>query len=175
MKTKAKIKSRQPRKPQPILYIPSPRFVLVPFFGHHLRSVLEGEETWYVREDVLRVLSLNEAPYWNQSLHSNQRRTALVPDGDGGVTQLQVVSESGFYKLLCLSQNDFGLTFNMEGGSLIFDMPRPDEDFDADQREFFRKILREIHAGWRQFEVADSDIDEWGVPSSGRTRAWLQN
>ena len=68
MKTRAKIKSPRPRKPQSRLYIPSPRFVLVPFFGHQLRAVLEGEETWYVREDVLRVLSLNEAPYWNRRL-----------------------------------------------------------------------------------------------------------
>jgi len=174
MKPKAKSKSPPPQQPSS-LFIPSPRFVLVPFFGRYLRAVLEGEETWYLREDVLRLLPLNEAPGWNQSLFPNQRRTALVPDGDGGATNHQLINEAGFYKMLCLSKNDFGLTFNLEGGSLIFDMPGPDEDFDADQREFFRKILRELDAGWRQFEVADSDIDEWGVPSSGRTRAWLQN
>ena len=70
---------------------------------------------------------------------------------------------------------DFGPTFNVEGGSLIFDMPGPDEDFDADQREFFRKILRELHAGWRQFEVADSDVYEWGVPHRGSAKTWLLN
>jgi hypothetical protein len=175
MKTKAKIKSPQPRKPQPRLYIPSPRFVLIPFFGHQLRAVLEGEETWYVREDVLRVLSLNEAPYWNRRLFPNQRRTALVPDGDGGATQHQIVSEAGFYILLCLSKTDFGLTFKIKGGSLIFDMPGPGEDFDAGQREFFRKILRELHASWRQELVADSNIDEWEMSRRGKVRTWLLN
>lgn len=174
MKIKTTSKSPPPQQPSS-LFIPSPRFVLVPFFGHHLRAVLEGEETWYLREDVLRLLSLNEAPYWNQRLFPNQRRTALVPDGDGGASKHQLINEAGFYKMLCLSENDFGLTFNMEGGSLIFDMPGPDEDFDADQREFFRKILRELHAGWRQFEVADSNVDEWGVPRRGSAKTWLLN
>lgn len=175
MKTKSKIKSRQPRKPQPILYIPSPRFVLVPFFGRQLRAVLEGEETWYVRGDALRVLSMNEAPYWNRRLFPNQRRTALVPDGDGGATQHQVVSEAGFYKLLCLSKIDFCLTFKMKGGSRIIDMLGPDQDFDAEQREFFRDILRELHVSWRQNEVANSNIDEWEMPRRGKLRTWLLN
>jgi|GEM_PF-3119825 len=174
-KTKIKIKSRQPRKPQPTLYIPTPRFVLVPFFGHQLRAVLEGDETWYLREDVLRALSMNEAPYWNRRLFPNQRRKALLPDGDGGATQHQIVSEAGFYKFLCLSQNNFGQIFNVEGGSLIFDVPGPDEGFDAQQREFFRKILRELHASWRQDEVADSNIDEWEMPRRGKVRTWLLN
>ena len=176
MKTKTKSKSPPPSLQQPAsLYIPSPRFVLVPFFGHHLRAVLEGEETWYLREDVLRVLPLNEAPCWNRRLHKNQRRTALVPDGDGGATKHQLVSEAGFYKLLCLSKNDFGLTFNMEGGSLIYDMPEPGEDFDAGQREFFRKILREVHASWRQYEVVGPNIDEWEMPRRGKPKTILLN
>ena len=174
-KTKAKIKSPQPRKPQPTLFIPSPRFVLIPFFGHQLRAVLEGEETWYIREDVLRVLSLNEAPYWNRMLFPNQRRKALVPDGDGGATQHQIVSEAGFYKLLCLSKNDFGLNFKMKSKSLIFDMPGPDEDFDAEQREFFRNSLRELHVRWRQDDAAVSNIDEWELPRRGKTRTYLLN
>ena len=175
MKTKAKIKSPQPRESQRTLCIPSPRFVLVPFFGHHLRAVIEGDETWYLREDIFRVLALKNTPYWNQKLFTTQRRTALVPDGDGGATKHQLVSESGFYKLLCLSENDFGLTFNMEGGSLIYDMPGPGEEFDAGQREYFRKILRELHASWRQHEVADSNIDEWELPRRGKVRTWLLN
>jgi hypothetical protein len=175
MKTKTKSKSPPPLQQPPSLYIPSPRFVLVPFFGHHLRAVLEGEETWYLREDVLRVLSMNEDPYWDCRLFLNQRRTAMVPDGDGGATKHQLISESGFYKMLCLSKNDYGLTFNMEGGSLIYDMPGPGEGFDADQREFFRKILRELHASWRQYEADDSNIDEWEMPRRGKIRTWLLN
>lgn len=174
-KTKTRIKTPQPRKPQPSLYIPSPRFVLVPFFGSQLRAVLEGEETWYLREDVLRALSLNEAPYWNRRLFPSQRRTALVPDGDGGATKHQFVSEAGFYKLLCLGKNDFGLTFNMEGGSLIFDMPGPGEEFDAGQREFFRNILRKLHASWRQYEVAYLNIDEWEMQRRNMPRTYLLN
>jgi hypothetical protein len=175
MRTKVKIKSPQPGKPRPALYIPSPRFVLVPFFGRQLRAVVEGEETWYLREDVLRVLSLNEAPYWNRKLHPNQRRTALVPDGDGGATQHQVVSEAGFYKLLCLSRNNIGQIFNAAGGSHIFDVPGPDEDFDAGQREFFRKILRELHAIWRQDVMRCRNIDEWEMPLRSKHRTFLLN
>lgn len=100
-----------------------------------------------LRNAVNRILPRSDAYEFDEPDASEQKQAQEVP-------------------IQCIDRPDL----HMEGGSLIFDMPGPNEDFDADQREVFRKILRELHAGWRQYEVAVSNIDEWGVPRSARTK-----
>lgn len=173
MKPKAKINSPQPRKNQSIQYIPNPRFILVPFYGYRLRAVLDGEDILYLREDVFRIFDLREGPKWNRILYPNQRRTLLVPDGDGCATEHKVVNEAGFYKILSLRQSDLCERFNVKGGSLILDMSRTDKKLDSRQSDLFRKILGQMHAYWRKENVPHFNLDEWEMPIRGEVKTWL--
>lgn len=140
----------------------------MPFFGSLIRAILEGDETWYLREDVLKALGLNEVRRWNQHLFAHtQRTTAVWIDSEEGTTEFPVISESGFYKLLCLgSVHNAGIAFNMEGGNLIYNMPGPGEDFDTDQREFFRELLRGLHSNWLKYDAPTEGLDEWDMARS---------
>lgn len=151
----------------PSLHLHRPRFIIMPFFGSRIRAILEGEETWYLREDVLNALGLKEAPRWNQHLFARtQRTTAVWTDSEERTSRYCVISESGFYKLLCLGRlNDVGLTFNHEGGNLIYNMPGPGEGFDTEQREFFRNLLRSLHSNWLRYDAPADDLDEWDLPA----------
>lgn len=139
----------------------------MPFFGSRIRAILEGEEIWYLREDVLKALDLKEAPRWNQHLFvRTQRTTAVWTDSEERTSRYRVISESGFYKLLCLGRlNEIGLTFNLEGGNLIYNMPGPGEGFDAEQREFFRDLLRSLHSNWLCYDAPVNGLDEWDLPA----------
>lgn len=148
------------------LRICTPRFVLVPFFGARIRAILQSDETWYIRGDVFKTLSLNESPYYNRQLFPGTQRSKLIwKDAEGTTTYFDAISEAGFYKLLCLAQkDDVGQTFNFEGGTLIYDMPSRGEVFDVDQREYFRSLLRSLHTNWLRHEAVDRNLDEWDEP-----------
>lgn len=137
------------------------------FWLTEFEPILEGEETWYLREDVLKALDLKEAPRWNQHLFvRTQRTTAVWTDSEERTSRYRVISESGFYKLLCLGRlNEIRLTFNFEGGNLIYNMPGPGEGFDAEQREFFRDLLRSLHSNWLCYDAPVNGLDEWDLPA----------
>lgn len=140
-----------------------------------MRAVLDGEEILYLREDVFRIFDLRECPRWNRILYPNQRRTLLVPNGDGTATEYKVVNEAGFYKILSLRESDVGDKFNLKGGDLIQEMSRTDQKIGNEQRKFYRKILRDMHANWRQNEVSEFNIDEWEMVRRGSPKTWLLN
>jgi hypothetical protein len=135
----------------------------MPFFGSRIRAILEGEETWYLREDVMSQPDLEKA---SRSMNQRQRLVRRViakwAPFTSRVRKYTVLSESDFYRLLYATKRiDGGALFGLEEGPIPTRLAIPGCDFDTQELEFFRTELSNRQADWRQDKTGSPPMDEW--------------
>lgn len=75
------------------------------YSGNKVRTVLQGEEVWFVAKDVCEVLEIKRVDSALRRLNEKQKDTQFVSTL-GGRQSLSVVNESGLYKLIFRSNKD---------------------------------------------------------------------
>lgn len=84
-----------------------------PFTGHQVRSILIGDEPWFVAADVCAVLAIGNARQAVSYLDEDEVRQEPVTtnDGSGRVVPTNLINESGLYSLILRSRKPEAKTF----------------------------------------------------------------
>lgn len=75
------------------------------YSGNEVRTIVKGEEVWFVAKDVCEVLDIGKYRDAVSRLDEDERESVLV-DTLGGKQQMTAINESGLYNLIFTSRKE---------------------------------------------------------------------